>query len=132
MKNRQYDCRYGCSVEATLDVIGGRWKGVILFHLLEGTKRFNELQRMVKGCTQRMLTLQLRELERDGVVKRTVYAEVPPKVEYSLTEFGRSLEPILLLMRDWGDKYISKLAQPEQTQETEIILGTTENEYTTA
>jgi DNA-binding HxlR family transcriptional regulator len=132
MKNRQYDCRYGCSVEATLDVIGGRWKGVILFHLLEGTKRFNELQRMVKGCTQRMLTLQLRELERDGVVKRTVYAEVPPKVEYSLTEFGRSLEPILLLMRDWGDKYISKLAQPEQTQETEIIIGTTENEYTTA
>ncbi|MBW4611347.1 MAG: helix-turn-helix transcriptional regulator [Hassallia sp. WJT32-NPBG1] len=132
MKNRQYDCRYGCSVEATLDVIGGRWKGVILFHLLEGTKRFNELQRMVKGCTQRMLTLQLRELERDGVVKRTVYAEVPPKVEYSLTEFGRSLEPILLLMRDWGDKYISKLAQPEQTQETAIILGTTENEYTTA
>jgi DNA-binding HxlR family transcriptional regulator len=132
MKNRQYDCRYGCSVEATLDVIGGRWKGVILFHLLEGTKRFNELQRMVKGCTQRMLTLQLRELERDGVVKRTVYAEVPPKVEYSLTEFGRSLEPILLLMRDWGDKYISKLAQPEQTQETGIILGTTENEYTTA
>ena len=132
MKNRQYNCRYGCSVEATLDVIGGRWKGVILFHLLEGTKRFNELQRMVKGCTQRMLTLQLRELERDGVVKRTVYAEVPPKVEYSLTEFGRSLEPILLLMRDWGDKYISKLAQPEQTQETGIILGTTENEYTTA
>ncbi|MBD0261209.1 MAG: helix-turn-helix transcriptional regulator [Spirirestis rafaelensis WJT71-NPBG6] len=132
MKNRQYDCRYGCSVEATLDVIGGRWKGVILFHLLEGTKRFNELQRMVKGCTQRMLTLQLRELERDGVVKRTVYAEVPPKVEYSLTEFGRSLEPILLLMRDWGDKYISKLAQPEQTQEAGIILGTTENEYTTA
>lgn len=132
MKNRQYDCRYGCSVEATLDVIGGRWKGVILFHLLEGTKRFNELQRMVKGCTQRMLTLQLRELERDGVVKRTVYAEVPPKVEYSLTEFGRSLEPILLLMRDWGDKYISKLDQPEQTQEAEIILGTTENEYTTA
>jgi DNA-binding HxlR family transcriptional regulator len=131
MKNREYDCRYGCSVEATLDVIGGRWKGVILFHLLEGTKRFNELQRMVKGCTQRMLTLQLRELERDGVVKRTVYAEVPPKVEYSLTEFGRSLEPILLLMRDWGDKYISKLAQPEQTQEAGII-GTTENEYTTA
>ncbi len=121
MKNRQYDCRYGCSVEATLDVIGGRWKGVILFHLLEGTKRFNELQRMVKGCTQRMLTLQLRELERDGVVKRTVYAEVPPKVEYSLTEFGRSLEPILLLMREWGDDYITKLAQSEQMQEIEII-----------
>jgi DNA-binding HxlR family transcriptional regulator len=111
MKPRSYEYRYGCSVEATLDVIGGRWKGVILFHLLDGTKRFNQLQRLVQGCTQRMLTLQLRELERDGVVNRVVYAEVPPKVEYSLTEFGQSLEPILLLMREWGDQYISKLAQ---------------------
>jgi len=126
MRNRQYDCRYyGCSVEATLDVIGGRWKGVILFHLLEGTKRFNELQRLVQGCTQRMLTLQLRELEKDGVVRRTVYAEVPPKVEYSLTEFGRSLEPILLMMREWGDQYISKLIEQKksageiQTNQTE-------------
>ena len=119
MRNRQYDCQYGCSVEATLDVIGGRWKGVILFHLLEGTKRFNELQRLTKGCTQRMLTLQLRELEKDGVVKRTVYAEVPPKVEYSLTEFGRSLEPILLMMREWGDQYISKLREQKQSNEVD-------------
>lgn len=119
MKARSYEYRYGCSVEATLDVIGGRWKGVILFHLLDGTKRFNQLQRLVKGCTQRMLTLQLRELERDGVVNRVVYAEVPPKVEYSLTEFGRSLEPILLLMREWGDQYISKLSQ-SQTDELQI------------
>ncbi|MCU0536457.1 MAG: helix-turn-helix transcriptional regulator [Hydrococcus sp. Prado102] len=113
MKARDYTCRYGCSVEATLDVIGGRWKGVILFHLLDGTKRFNELQRLVKGCTQRMLTLQLRELERDGVVNRTVYLQVPPKVEYSLTEFGQSLEPILLLMREWGDRYIDLLTQEQ-------------------
>jgi DNA-binding HxlR family transcriptional regulator len=111
MQNRKYDCRYGCAVEATLDVIGGRWKGVILFHLIEGTKRFNELHRLIEGCTQRMLTLQLRELEQDGVVKRTVYAEVPPKVEYSLTEFGRSLEPILRSMREWGEEYISKLSK---------------------
>lgn len=116
MKTRPYHYRYGCSVEATLDVIGGRWKGVILFHLLSGTKRFNELQRLVQGCTQRMLTLQLRELERDGVVQRTVYAEVPPKVEYSLTEFGRSLEPILLLMREWGDRYIVKLQQSDSIE----------------
>ena len=119
MRNRQYDCQYGCSVEATLDVIGGRWKGVILFHLLEGTKRFNELQRLTKGCTQRMLTLQLRELEKDGVVKLTVYAEVPPKVEYSLTEFGRSLEPILQMMREWGDQYISKLREQKQSNEAD-------------
>lgn len=109
--NRRFDCQYGCPVEATLDVIGGRWKGVILFHLLDGTKRFNQLQRLVQGCTQRMLTLQLRELEQDGVVKRTVYAEVPPKVEYSLTEFGCSLRSILLLMRDWGDEYIKRLLE---------------------
>ncbi|MDF5729896.1 MAG: helix-turn-helix domain-containing protein [Rhizonema sp. PD38] len=119
MRNRHYDCQYGCSVEATLDVIGGRWKGVILFHLLEGTKRFNVLQRLTKGCTQRMLTLQLRELEKDGVVKRTVYAEVPPKVEYSLTEFGCSLEPILLMMREWGDQYISKLQEQKQSDEVD-------------
>ncbi len=118
MRDRQYNRRYGCAVEATLDVIGGRWKGVILFHLLAGTKRFNELHRLVEGCTQRMLTLQLRELEQDGVVQRTVYAEVPPKVEYSLTEFGRSLEPILLLMRTWGEQYTQQLVQ-RQTHEDE-------------
>jgi DNA-binding HxlR family transcriptional regulator len=117
MKARDYTFRYGCSVEATLDVIGGRWKGVILFHLLDGTKRFNELQRLVQGCTQRMLTLQLRELERDGVVNRTVYPQVPPKVEYSLTEFGHSLEPILLLMREWGDRYIHLLTQDRVSSE---------------
>lgn len=124
MRSREYNCRYGCSVEATLDVIGGRWKGVILFHLLDGTKRFNQLQRLLQGCTQRMLTLQLRELERDGVVQRTVYAEVPPKVEYSLTEFGRSLEPILLLMREWGDRYIDQLQDPLQDQLQPSLLET--------
>ncbi|MBW4658170.1 MAG: helix-turn-helix transcriptional regulator [Drouetiella hepatica Uher 2000/2452] len=117
MPTREYSYRYGCSVEATLDVIGGRWKGVILFHLTSGTKRFNQLQRLVQGCTQRMLTLQLRELEKDGVVERTVYAQVPPKVEYSLTEFGRSLEPILLLMREWGDRYIQQLDDTQQSGE---------------
>lgn len=133
MKTKPYDCRYGCSVEATLDVIGGRWKGVILFHLLSGTKRFNELQRLVQGCTQRMLTLQLRELERNGVVNRTVYAEVPPKVEYSLTEFGQSLEPILLLMREWGDRYISQLTQLEldEVQSSKISM-VDEESYTVA
>lgn len=119
MKNRQYDCNYGCPVDATLDVIGGRWKGVILFHLLSGTKRFNELQRLSKGCTQRMLTLQLRELEADGVVHREVYAEVPPKVEYSLTKVGQSLEPIVLLMRDWGEQYIDRLNQQNQSSKNE-------------
>ncbi len=98
-----YDAPFGCSVEATLAVIGGRWKPVILFHLLErGTLRFNELKRLTEGVTQRMLTTQLRELERDGIVARRVFPVVPPKVEYCLTPYGRTLEPILLEMREWG------------------------------
>ncbi|MFC5701494.1 winged helix-turn-helix transcriptional regulator [Cohnella faecalis] len=100
-----------CSVEWTLDVIGGKWKGVIVFHLLEGKKRFNEFRRRIPGVTQRMLTLQLRELERDGVVHRKVYSEVPPRVEYSLTEFGQTLEPIIRNMKTWGDEYARRVAE---------------------
>jgi DNA-binding HxlR family transcriptional regulator len=95
----------GCSVEAALSVIGGVWKPVILFHLLERKMRFGELSRLVPNATQRMLTLQLRELEADKVITRTVYPEVPPRVEYSLTELGKTLEPVLLSLRDWGDNY---------------------------
>lgn len=91
-----------CEVATTLEVIGGRWKAVILFHLMKGTMRFGELRKRLPSVTQRMLTLQLRELERDGVVLRVVYPQVPPKVEYSLTEFGQSLVPVLVAMRDWG------------------------------
>jgi DNA-binding HxlR family transcriptional regulator len=96
---------YACPVEVALDVIGGKWKGVILYYLLDGTKRFGELRKLIPGITQRMLTLQLRELENNGVIHREVYKEVPPKVEYYLTEFGETLKPIILLMRDWGDRY---------------------------
>jgi len=102
---------YSCPVEVTLDVIGGRWKSVILYHLLEKTRRFGELRKLLPGVTQRMLTLQLRELERDGVIHREVYREVPPRVEYSLTEFGRSLEPILRRMLDWGREYHDRVLQ---------------------
>ncbi len=109
MKKRVFNGQYGCSIEATLDVMGGKWKGVILFHLLKGPKRFNELRRLLPEVTQRMLTLQLRELEEVGIVHREIYKEVPPKVEYSLTPFGRTLEPILLLMRDWGDHFMQTL-----------------------
>ncbi|SEU26038.1 helix-turn-helix domain-containing protein [Paenibacillus sp. NFR01] len=95
----------GCPVEFTLDVIGGKWKGVLLYHLIDGTLRFNEFRRICPTITQRMLTLQLRELEEDGIVHREVYQQVPPKVEYSLTEFGRTLVPVILEMRKWGETY---------------------------
>jgi DNA-binding HxlR family transcriptional regulator len=99
----------GCPVETTLDVIGGKWKGIILYHLIDGTKRFNEFRRINPGITQFMLTLQLRELERDGIIHREVYKEVPPKVEYSLTDFGKTLEPIIVSMKEWGEIYKIRL-----------------------
>ncbi len=117
MPKRDYDCHYGCPVEATLDVMGGKWKGVILYHLLSGPKRFNELRRLLPEVTQRMLTLQLRELEHDEVIHREIYREVPPKVEYSLTPFGQSLEAVLLLMRTWGEQYVQRLHEREAAVE---------------
>lgn len=96
--------RTGCAVEATLSVIGGVWKPVLVFNLLEGKLRFNALCRLLPSATARMVTLQLRELEADGIVRRTVFPEVPPRVEYELTDLGRSLEPVLLGMRDSGER----------------------------
>jgi DNA-binding HxlR family transcriptional regulator len=91
-----------CPAERTLDVIGGRWKVPILWHLLQGTLRFSELRRALPGVTQKMLTQQLRELERAGVVRRRVYPQVPPKVEYSLTDRGQTLKPVVDAMCKWG------------------------------
>ena len=105
MARRKDDDGYGCPIEVALDVIGGKWKGMVLHRLMDGTARFNELRRLMPRVTQRMLTRQLRELERDGVIRRTVYATVPPKVEYEVTDFGASLKPILDMMTDWGLRY---------------------------
>ena len=104
-RHERFDCSPGCAVEATLQFIDGKWKGVILYHLLSRTMRFNELRRAIPSVTQRMLTSQLRELEADGLVLRTVYPEVPPKVEYSLTARGRTLEPVLAALKAWGDTH---------------------------
>ncbi|WP_426452427.1 winged helix-turn-helix transcriptional regulator [Paenibacillus sp. S-38] len=113
-----------CPVETTLDVIGGKWKAIILFHLIDGPKRFSEFRRLYPGLTQFMLTLQLRELERDGMIHREVYKQVPPKVEYSLTEFGETLKPIILDMKKWGKTYKNRvddirLQKAEQEKEDE-------------
>ncbi|MDB5360445.1 MAG: hxlR-like helix-turn-helix family protein [Rhodospirillales bacterium] len=105
-RHSRLDCNPGCAVEAAISLIDGKWKCVVLFHLLEGTVRFNEMRRRVPGVTQRMLTNQLRELEADGLIVRTVYAQVPPKVEYSLSPLGRSLESILVALKAWGEANI--------------------------
>ena len=101
--------KYSCAVSATLSVIGGRWKTLILHHLsINEVMRFNQLQKTIGDITQRMLTSQLRELEKDGIVNRKVYAEVPPRVEYNVTEYGKSLFPILQAMCDWGEQHTKR------------------------
>ena len=97
------DC---CPVAATLDLIGGKYKALILWHLSEGKLRFSELKKAVSGATAKMLTQQLRELEADMLIHREVFPVIPPKVEYSLTELGKSLMPVLAAMRDWGADYL--------------------------
>jgi DNA-binding HxlR family transcriptional regulator len=107
IRHSSFDCSPGCVVEGALALIGGKWKGVVLYHLFEeGVLRFNEIRRRLPNVTQRMLTAQLRELEADGFVQRTVYPEVPPRVEYSLTGHGRTLDPIIRVLKVWGDKHI--------------------------
>ena len=96
----------GCPVESTLTFLDGKWKGVILFHLLGGTHRFSELRRKLKSVTQRMLTKQLRELDEAGLVSRTVHPVVPPHVDYALTPLGRSLEPVILALEAWGSRHV--------------------------
>lgn len=108
-KHKSFDCGPGCPVEGALSLIDGKWKGVILYHLLQGTLRFNEIRRKLPNVTQRMLTLQLRELEANGLVTRTVFAQVPPRVDYSLTEYGRSLAPVIDALKAWGDANLSRL-----------------------
>lgn len=96
-----YD-RPACPVEATLEMIGGKWKGIVLYYLLDGRMRFSELFRQIGCVTERMLTKQLRELEASGLIKRIIHAEVPPRVEYELTEEGKTLKPVINALKDWG------------------------------
>jgi DNA-binding HxlR family transcriptional regulator len=124
MRKPTYMYQYGCPVEATADIIGGKWKAVILYYLFQGPKRFNELRRLLPEVTQRMLTLQLRELEQDSIVHREIYKEVPPKVEYSLTEFGTSLGPIIVQMLDWGEQYMEQIQEQKWQRINQMTKST--------
>lgn len=106
MRKQRHVAYSNCPVEAGLDLIAGKWKAIILFRILENTRRFNELRRLVPGVTQRMLTTQLRELERDGMIHREVFAQVPPRVDYSITEFGRTLAPVLGALEHWAQTHV--------------------------
>ena len=99
---------FTCPVEATISLIGGKYKAVILWHLLHGTMRYSELHRKMPHATDKMLAQQLRELEKDGLITRTVYPVVPPKTEYSLTDLGRTLIPILDAMCEWGEQFMDE------------------------
>lgn len=127
LPHSRFDCSPGCPVEATISLIDGKWKCVILFHLLEGTARFGEIRRRIPGATQRTITNQLRELEMDGLIVRVVYPQVPPKVEYSLSPLGRSLEPVLNVLKTWGDANMARFANrghsPENDDESEQCIG---------
>ncbi|MBX4894611.1 helix-turn-helix transcriptional regulator (plasmid) [Rhizobium bangladeshense] len=105
MRPKRLEPKSGCAAELTMSVIGGLWKPTILVNLLMGKKRFMELCRLIPDATHRVLTLQLRELEADGLVTRRVFAEVPPRVEYEATELARSVAPILASLRDWGNAF---------------------------
>ncbi|BDR57092.1 winged helix-turn-helix transcriptional regulator [Xylocopilactobacillus apis] len=97
-----------CPVATTVDLIGNKWKLLILRELLKGTCRFNQLNRAIDGISQKVLTENLRQMENDGIVNRIVYAQVPPKVEYSLSDLGNSLRPIIDAMSDWGTNYLQE------------------------
>ncbi|NVN05002.1 winged helix-turn-helix transcriptional regulator [Asaia spathodeae] len=119
IRHKSLDCSPGCAVEATLELIDGKWKGVILYHLFHGTMRFNALRKILPNVTQRMLTMQLRELEEDGFIHREIYPQIPPKVEYSLTDFGRTLEPVVMALKRWGDEHTTFGAEKKKTSALE-------------
>lgn len=114
---------FACPVTFTAHAIGGKWKALILYHLIAGPRRFNELRRLIPEVTQRMLTLQLRELETDQIVHREIYREVPPKVEYTLTDLGQTLVPLIGAMREWGamhEKTVLANRKAAQMQSSEV------------
>ncbi|MGL9729671.1 winged helix-turn-helix transcriptional regulator [Enterococcus sp. DIV0756] len=106
MVRKIYNCEEGCSVESTLQLISGRWKSVLLYHLIfEGEHRYNELQKKIPGITRRMLSLQLKDLENDGLIERHVLQEKPLMVSYNITGYGYSLKPVIQMLHQWGNEF---------------------------
>lgn len=108
-RNNSVQKKYQVGVEAALEVMGGKWKPLIIYHLMTGCKRTSEFRRLIPGITQKMLTTQLRGLEKDEIVARKVYQEIPPKVEYELTSYGWGLKPALDLLCYWGEEHLEKV-----------------------
>lgn len=106
---KRYD--YDCPIEATLKVMGGKWKAICIYYLIDGSKRFGELMNLLETVSSRMLAKQLQELEADGIIHKELFVEVPPRVEYSLTEYGRSLVPLIEGMCSWGEDHLEKTGQ---------------------
>jgi DNA-binding HxlR family transcriptional regulator len=106
---QEYQTEGTLFVQATLKVLGGKWKILILWHLKDKARRFSELKRLIPEITEKMLIQQLRELEKDEIVNRKVYSDVPPKVEYSFTDYGRSLEPALKALCEWGEEHLKRI-----------------------
>lgn len=132
INGKEYEVRvngnvYFCAMDLTMSVIGGKWKAVVLWYLRSGKKRFGELRRHVPGISEKMLSLQLRELEKDGIVKRTVYPEIPPRVEYELTAEGKTLVPALEAIAEWGrnkakrDGEIAEVQKEKKRQKTQRL-----------
>lgn len=106
MSRHIYACQNGCPIESTMQIISGKWKCIIIYHLLEeNTCHFGTLKKEMQDCSKRMLALQLSELENDGIIKKTVYPVIPPKTDYTLTEFGKTLGPVVKAMETWGNYY---------------------------
>jgi len=121
IEGKEYEVRmnnrvYHCSLDITMDYIGGKWKTVVLWYLRKGPKRFSELKKLIPDITEKMLSLQLKDLEADGIISRKIYPEVPPKVEYSFTEEGKSLIPVLEAIAAWGRKMGEKYGKIQEVK----------------
>jgi DNA-binding HxlR family transcriptional regulator len=115
--------KFSCPVQVAVEIIGGKWKIYIIYNLLSGTKRFGELKKLLPGITQKMLTQQLRELESDGIISRLIYPEVPPKVEYSITKLGMTLEFVFQSLCNWGEEYLNLKNNITKVNEEQSIIN---------